>query len=97
MTQINSNHSKIEFTMEMETDNGIPFLDHFIKKKDGHLSFSTCRNPTHRNRYLHRQSHHHPAQLQSVVKTLTHTALDLPYEEHRKHELNTLKETLFFN
>ena len=47
------------------------------------------------NRYLRRQSPHHPAQLQSVVKTLAHKALHLPNKEHRKQELNTLKEMLF--
>ena len=44
---INSIHSKIQFTMEMKADNSIPFLAHFIKRKDNHLSFSRFRKPTH--------------------------------------------------
>ena len=49
LTHINSIHAKIEFTMEMEKDNGIPFLelDLFIKMENDHSSISTYRKPTH--------------------------------------------------
>jgi hypothetical protein len=98
LTHLNGINKKIQFTVETETDNALPFLDLLIRKKeDGHLTFSVYRKPTHTNRYLHKNSHHHPAQLQSVVRTLTHRAIHLSDRDYRTQEIKTLRDALTSN
>ncbi|GJQ69429.1 hypothetical protein Trydic_g6544 [Trypoxylus dichotomus] len=70
LSHLNRIHPKIKFTMEIENQNQLPFLDVLeIKKQDGTLGH-TIGMPTNTNRYLNAQSYHHPAQLQGVEKTL---------------------------
>ena len=62
LTYLNSLHENIKFTMEKEKDGTLPFLDVLvIKKEDGSLGHTVYRKNTHTNRYLHAESHHHPA------------------------------------
>ncbi|XP_072400412.1 uncharacterized protein [Diabrotica undecimpunctata] len=59
---INSIHPKIKFTMELESNQQLPFLDVLIiKKENGNIGYTVYRKPTHTDRYLHADSHHHPA------------------------------------
>ncbi|XP_060531558.1 uncharacterized protein LOC132705141 [Cylas formicarius] len=71
LQHLNEVHPKIKFTMETEENSQLPFLDvTIIKKETGHLDHTVYRKPTHTNRYQNANSHHHPAQLQSVITTL---------------------------
>jgi hypothetical protein len=61
----------IKFTMELEEDNSIPFLDVLIhRKQDGHLGHQVYRKKTHTKSYLHASSHHHPTHKMGVLNTL---------------------------
>jgi G3E family GTPase len=73
LKHLNGFQTNIQFTMEKE---GLPpFLDIDIYSKlDGSLGHKVYRRTTHSNLYLHRDSHHHPANEQSVLASLTHTA-----------------------
>lgn len=63
LQHLNSIHENIRFTMEMEVDGSLPFLDVMTTRKpDGTLGHAVYRKPTHTNRYLNAESHHHPAQ-----------------------------------
>jgi len=59
---LNSISSEIKFTMELEENNCIPFLDVLITRKGygalGHIFF---RKKTHTKSYLHADSYHHPS------------------------------------
>ncbi|GJQ70204.1 hypothetical protein Trydic_g22663 [Trypoxylus dichotomus] len=70
----NSSHfSSIQpkITMKTKKRNQLQFLNILvIKKQDGILAYTTYRKTTHTNRYLNSHSHHHPAQIQGVAKTL---------------------------
>ncbi|GJQ78542.1 hypothetical protein Trydic_g11654 [Trypoxylus dichotomus] len=71
--------------MEVEDQNLLPFLDILVKKNaDGTLGQTVHGKPTHTNRYLNAHSHHQPAQLNSVVKTLVSRSLRLADQEHTK-------------
>jgi hypothetical protein len=51
----------IKFTMELEGNDNIPFLDILIKtKSNGDLGHAFYRKKTHTKNYLHANSHHHP-------------------------------------
>ncbi|XP_077778802.1 uncharacterized protein LOC144326219 [Podarcis muralis] len=98
LTHLNSLHPKIQFTMEIEANNQLPFLDVLIyKKPDGSLGHTIYRKKTHTNRYLHAQSHHHPAQINSVAKTLISRTKRLADKDHLTTELQNLSNVLIAN
>lgn len=95
LDHLNTLHPKIKFTMEVETDNQLPFLDVLVKKKsDGSLSHTVYRKSTHTDRYLNATSHHHPAQLRSVVKTLVTRSQRLADPENIGEEMKKLRTAL---
>ncbi|KYN11910.1 hypothetical protein ALC57_15926 [Trachymyrmex cornetzi] len=59
---LNKQHPNIHFTIDIEENGKLPFLDVLVfKKADGTLGHQVYRKPTHTNRYLHAEWHHHPA------------------------------------
>jgi hypothetical protein len=85
------------FTLEMEENNRLPFLDvQVMKTKDGHLEHTVYyyRKPTHTNRYLNAESHHHPSQIQAVANTLISRSIRLTTDNHRSQELETITAAL---
>jgi hypothetical protein len=75
LNHMNSQKPSIRFTMEVEKNNCLPFLDVLVSKNsDGTLRHSVFRKSTHTDRYLHAESHHHPQQKASAIKTLFHRA-----------------------
>jgi hypothetical protein len=67
----NSIHRNIVFTMEVEQEGTLPFLDVLVKRRpDGSLGHSVYRKPTHTDLYLHAKSEHRPAQKRAVLSTL---------------------------
>ncbi|XP_046384639.1 uncharacterized protein LOC124154910 [Ischnura elegans] len=96
LKHINSQHPAIQFTMEMEKDRRIPFLDVMVNKRiDGSLGYEIHRKPTHTDRYLNAFSHHHTSQKASLVATLLHRAYKLSDGEslakEKEHLMTTLK------
>jgi len=68
-------HTNIQVTMEQEEEGHLPFLDIDIYgKTDGSLGHRVYQKPTHTNLYLHKNSHHHPANKPSVLASLIHRA-----------------------
>ena len=88
-------HSNIQFTMEIEENNQIPFLDVLVRRKgDGTLGHQIYRKPTHTDRYLHAISHHHPSQKNSVISSLIHRALTISEPTSVNEELEHLNRIL---
>jgi len=50
---LNRQHPQIQFTMEMEADNQISFLDVSVKRNAGTFATKVYRKPTHTDLYLH--------------------------------------------
>ena len=64
LDHLNSIHPRIEFTLELEQNNQLPFLDVLvIKTQDGRLEHTVYRKPTHTNRYLNAECPHHPSHI----------------------------------
>ena len=61
----------IKFTVEDNKDDGaIPFLDTTVKPEaSGRLSITVYRKPTHMDKYLQWDSHHHISDKHSVINT----------------------------
>jgi len=77
--------------MEIEDEGHLPFLDIDINRKtDGSLGHKVYRKPTHTNLYLHKKSHHHPANKHSVISSLVHRATALCDQESLAPELTFL-------
>lgn len=96
--KINSFHPAIQFTIELEVDEKIPFLDIMLyNKKDGTIGFHVFRKPTQTNKYLHYDSFHPNAHKISVCDTLLSRALKLCDEDHQEEEIEVVKKILTKN
>ena len=82
---LNSQSDHIKFTMEVQENDSLPFLDVLITKKtDDFLAHQVYRNKTHTDRYLHAESHHHPSQKIGILHTLSKRAARISDEDHLK-------------
>jgi hypothetical protein len=88
---LNGISENIKFTMELEENNSIPFLDVLmIRKQDGTLGHKVFRKKTHTDSYLHADSHHHPSQKMGVLNTMATRAARISDKEHLEEEINHL-------
>ena len=95
LVHLNTAHSSIKFTMEIEENGKLPFLDVLVKRKeDGSLGHSVYRKPTHTNRYLNANSHHHPSQIASVAYTLAIRSQRISDEDSAPAEKTYLEKAL---
>jgi hypothetical protein len=98
LNHLNSLHPRIKFTMELESNGKLPFLDVLVTKKEsGSLGHSVYRKPTHTDRYLNATSNHHPSQKRALIKTLAHRARTICDPESLDGELGHLSGALESN
>ena len=82
--------STTRYSFSMEKGH-LPFLDIDIyRKTDGYLGHKVYRKSTHTNLYLHQNSHHHPANKQSVLASLIQRARALYDKDSLTQELEFL-------
>ncbi|XP_030758536.1 uncharacterized protein LOC115884178 [Sitophilus oryzae] len=91
---LNTQSPSIKFTMETEVNNQLAFLDVLVKRNGDHLDHTVYRKPTHRDRYLHNLSNHHPSQKQGIFGTLANRARRICAKDHIQEELSHLKPFL---
>ena len=97
LSHINSLHHKITFTVEIEENNQLPFLDILIRRKHTSLETTVYRKPTNTNQYLNFRSHHHPRIKLGIVQCLTKRASSICSKHHLQQELDLLKEIFTAN
>ena len=74
LSHLNSHRDSIKFSMEVEMNGCLPFLDVTIHKEGNKLYTSVYRKPTHTDRYLNYNLYHHPKIKSGRVKCLAHRA-----------------------
>lgn len=95
LEELNNIHHRIQFTLEVEVNRQLPFLDLLITRNpDQTLDYTVYRKPTHTNRYLNANSHHHPPQIQSVANTLVSRSFRLTKPTNRQQELQKISTAL---
>jgi predicted GIY-YIG superfamily endonuclease/uncharacterized protein (UPF0335 family) len=98
LQHLNNIHTRIKFTMEIEKNGELPFLDILIyKQPNGKLGHKVYRKPTHTELYLNANSYHHPAQKQAVISTLIHRALEISDKRNKQQEISHVCQTLKVN
>lgn len=89
----NAIHPSIKFTIELETNNSLPFLDIRIYRANNHLSFDIYRKPFAVANPPHVTSNHPWAQKMSFFYTLVYRAYRICSSPALiKQEISTLKE-----
>ena len=71
---INNKHPSIKFTKELENDNSLNFLDLTLKHKNGRITTSTYRKPTHTGQGTNYSSFIDHLFKVNAIKTLLHRA-----------------------
>ena len=94
---LNSLRPSIRFTVEMEVDGSISFLDMSITRVCDRLSFSVFRKPTHTDRYLNRRSCHPGNVFKGLVSCLKKRALSVCSHSEVGRELSHLRKTFVDN
>jgi hypothetical protein len=96
LDHLNSIHHNIKFTMEVEKNQSLPFLDVLVSRRpDGSLGHTVYRKPTHTDLYLHAKSAHHPDQKKGDL--LIHCAWRLCDADSLDKEIQHLKDTSIKN
>ena len=77
LTTLNNCHPSINFTMELASDNKLPFIGMDIPKKGHKLGTSVYRKPANTGLLLHHQSHVDKRYKKSLIKTMVNRAFHL--------------------
>ena len=89
LEHLNSIECSNQFTVEVENDGELPFLDvNIYRGSDGSLNTSVHRKPTHTDRYLDFSSHHPFSHKRAVVRTLSSRV-----STHSSSERDRINET----
>ena len=94
LDHLNGLCEKIQFTMETEEENQLPFLDMLVKRNENTLTTSVFRKKIHTDWYLHFRSYHHPQ-----VKRVWYPVLsqEVCTGDDHKEELNHLSRVFQAN
>jgi hypothetical protein len=99
LQHLNSYDDNIQFTVEMEKDGSLPFLDtQLTRRRDGSIALTVYRKPTHTGQHLHWDSNHPFEHKASVVHSLVSRAFThCSTAGSRKKELNVVRAELQSN
>ena len=94
---LNSQHPNIQFTVELEEEGRLAFLDVQVPRHDTRLSTAVYRKPTHTNRYIPFHSHHHPRTVTGVLRGMRDRAHRICDSTSKQQELQHLQDVFQAN
>uniref|UniRef100_A0AAR5PZT1 Helix-turn-helix domain-containing protein n=1 Tax=Dendroctonus ponderosae TaxID=77166 RepID=A0AAR5PZT1_DENPD len=97
LDHLNKQHPDIQFTMEVEQNYQLAFLDVLVSRQGNRLDHKVYRKATHTDRYLHKLSNHHPSQKQGIIKTLTDRTRKIFGPQHLTTELQHQEKAFLQN
>ncbi|CAL8069407.1 unnamed protein product [Calicophoron daubneyi] len=98
LTKLNQAHNAINFTMEKETENQIPFLDALLlRQSDGSIRRKVYRKPTWTDQYINFHSFVPLRRKRNLVRNLAFRARKICSPEMLSEELQFLRELLLKN
>jgi len=84
---MNSQYASIKFTVEVELDSKLPFLDILVSRNNGSLDFDIYRKPTQVDRFIDNSSFHPKEHKLAAFNSMIHRMLNFPLSKS-----NLLKE-----
>lgn len=95
---LNSLHPSIEFTMELENNESIPFLDVIVHKKNRQINFSIYHKPTSTDTVIPYHSNHPISHKLAAFNSFFHRLFNIPLNSQSfKSELNIIKQIAYNN
>ena len=95
---LNKLHSNIKFTIELESDNSINFLDLNITKNNNKLSFEIFHKPSQTDMVIHNSSAHPFSHKLAAFRSYIHGLVNVPMsQENFQIELNIIKQIAINN
>jgi hypothetical protein len=95
-TNLSSQFESINFTVETETDNQLPFLDILVKREHENLSFSIYRKPTSTQLFIQNDSNHCKQHKMAAFNSMFNRLLSIPmkvedFEKEKEYIFQTGK------
>lgn len=97
LDQFNSYHNKLNFTIEIEKQHKISFLDLTLHHENNCIKTEWFTKETWSSRYVNFNSQHPISQKKSVIIGLADRAVKLSSPEYREHAIEKAKEALKLN
>ena len=95
---LNSINNNIQFTLEVEENDSINFLDITVSKNSQKFEFNIYRKPTTTDTVIHADSHHPFSQKMASFHSFVHRLLTVPLNENNyNNEIHTLKHIAIVN
>jgi hypothetical protein len=98
LTKLNQIYPTIKFTVEVEENGAIPFLDLMIRRNNDSVDFSIYRKPTDSQLLINDDSFHHPSHKHAAFHSMIHRLFKIPMnEESFNIEWEYIQETAKIN
>ena len=97
LKHLNQQHPSIQFTLEEEKNQQLPFMDVRVHRGQNKLKTSIYRKPTHTGRYLNYSSNHPVSAKRAVAYALINRMDHITLEGEQTAEEERIKEDLRAN
>ena len=81
---LNAQDESIRFTVEIEKDGCLPFLDVMVIRQNGSLEFDVYRKPTHTDLYINNKSYNPPPHKLAAFNSMIRRMIKFPLSKDRK-------------
>ena len=97
LNTFNSVHNRLQFTMEMEVEGKISFLDVLLIRSNNRIIFDQYRKPTFSGRYLNFFSHHPLCHKKGIIFSMVDKIISLSHPQYHEKNLTRLINILLEN